>query len=132
MKKAGRLVCGLVLVLAMVRPVLSLDPRTLADNAARIGGELQNESELPQEDDALLKTLIAEKSGAYIVDKAGELGADCRAEVTVQTGESGYPVPWSAVVRGTMTGTQREKLSDAIGTDLDIPADRQRFEEDGA
>lgn len=130
-KRAGRLVCGLVLVLAMVRPVLSLDPQTLADNAARMGSGIQNESELPQADDALMKTLIAEKAGAYIVDKAGELGGTCRAEVEVRTGESGYPVPWSVTVRGSLTAVQRERLTGSIAEELAIPADRQRFEEGG-
>lgn len=127
-KKVGKLVGGLVLLLAVARPILQLDPGDLAVTASAYAALDPQAAAQGGED--VMKTLIAQKAGAYIVDKAAQLGCVCTAAVEVETGEAGWPVPWSAQVQGSWTAEQKNQLSKALDQELDIPADRQSFKED--
>lgn len=129
-KKVGKLVGGLVLLLAVVRPLLTLDSGDLAVTASGYAALEPAEAVAGGED--VMKSLIAQKAGAYIVDKAAALGFVCTAGVTVEEGESGWPVPWSAEIAGTWTPQQQKALSQAIEEELDIPKERQTFKEDGS
>ena len=127
-KKVGRLVGGLVLLLAVVGPVGRLNPEDLAVAAAAYSVTDQEEAE--QGGEEVMKTLIAQKAGAYIEDKGGTLGCICTADVEVQKDDSGWPVPWSVRIRGSWTAEQRKELSRAVAEGLAIPAERQDFQED--
>lgn len=128
-KKIGRLVGGLVLLLAAVRPLMgweglswesvSLSPDPAAVEAAGQSG------------DEMMKTLIAQKAGAYIVDKGQSLGFTCVAEVGVAEDSSGWPIPWEATISGEWTAQQKKALSQAVEAELGIPAQRQSFREEG-
>ena len=83
---------------------------------------------LEEENQNLMKELIAEEAGADIVDKAAEAGFSCTAAVEVRTGEDGVPIPWSAEIRGTYTEGQRRTLSGQIAADLAIPEERQSYQ----
>lgn len=126
-KKVGRLVGGMVLLLAVARPLLSLEPGALAVTA----GAWEQESTAAQAGEDVMKKLIAEKTSAYIVDKGGELGLACTAETQVAQDENGWPVPWQVTVRGTWSEAQRKALSDCIAQELDIPPERQSFQKEG-
>ena len=126
-KKIGRLVGALLLLLAALRPLVSWEgalfklpalPEAAVEENAR-GGE------------QVMKTLIAEKAGAYIVDKGQSLGFRCKAEVGVALDGSGWPVPWETVISGTWTVEQKKALSRAVEEELGIPAQRQSFREEG-
>lgn len=128
-KKIGRLVGGLVLLLAAVRPLMNwegatLDGLSLAPDPAMV-------KEAAQSGDEIMKTLIAQKAGAYIVDKGQSLGFTCVAEVGVAVDSSGWAVPWEATVSGDWTAQQKKALSQAVETELGIPAQRQSFREEG-
>ena len=129
-RKIGRLTGGLVLLLAIIRPLLSLDPAALST-------EFMGETEawsgtaacLDQTNDDLLKTIIAQRTGAYILDKAAALGATCQVVVTVgPLEEGGYPSPQAVTVSGELTRQQRQMLTQTITADLGIPAERQTYE----
>lgn len=129
-KKVGKLVGGLVLLLAVVRPVVRLDPAALTGLWTASGPQVE---EAGQGGEEVMKILIAQKTGAYIVDKGQSLG--CRvteAEVTVAQDESGWPVPWSARIKGDWTAEQREELSRILEEELAIPSGRQSFQKEGA
>ena len=123
-KKAGRLVGGLVLLLAVVRPLMQLDPGTLAVTAAAYGVTVETVAEGGE---IALEELIAERVGAYIADKGAALGCSCTARVTVEQDENGWPLPVRAEITGTWTEGQRQALSRAIAQELDIPAEEQSF-----
>jgi len=128
-KRVGRLIGGLVLLLAVLKPLLTLDPGELTAATAAYWGE----EALPQETDEeeILRGLIAQRAGAYIVDKGEQLGLTCSATVTVVEGAGGWSVPWSVEVRGSWSAEGKRALSECIAADLDIPADRQTFLEGG-
>ncbi len=128
-KRIGRLAGGLALVLAALRPLagwrgvplgeLFPPPDPAAAEEAAKGGE------------DVMKTLIAQKAGAYIVDKGQSLGLRCKAEVGVAEDGSGWPVPWEVTISGEWTAGQKKALSRAVEEELGIPAGRQSFREEG-
>lgn len=129
-KKVGRLVGGMVLLLAVAKPLLSLEPGTLAVTTAAWGQAEGGQAVKSGED--VMKSLIAEKTSAYIVDKGGVLGLDCAVDTVVETDGSGWPIPWSVTVRGDWTQSQRRELSRLITEELAIPEERQSFQKEGA
>lgn len=122
-KKVGSLLGGMVLLLAALRPVLALDVDTLAVAAANYAPSAAPD-ELGQE---ALKSLIAEKTAAYIVDKGARLGAGVTAQVELAQDGSGWPVPYRARISGTWTEQQRQALEQAVSRELDIPPQRQSY-----
>ncbi len=126
-KKIVRLAGGMVLLLAVVRPVLGLEGGSLpaltfpAEAAETVSGG-----------EEVLKTLIAQEAGAYIVDKGSSLGCLITGvEVTAAEDGSGWPVPWSVRLTGTWTEEQKRALTREVETGLGIPPDRQSYREEG-
>ena len=132
-RKIGRFTGGLVLLLAVVQPVMKLDEGSLRQAMAEYKAALSiYDGTLEEENQTLMKGIIAEQSGAYILDKAAQQGIAC--QVTVQAaGEGEWPVPETVTVQGTLTGEQREALERQIEADFAIPVQRQFYESgDGA
>ncbi|MBO5034325.1 MAG: stage III sporulation protein AF [Oscillospiraceae bacterium] len=125
-KKIGALIGGMVLLTVLLRPVAALDLEELTRwTAAYVPTE---DTEINQ-GGQMMKSLIAQKTSAYIVDKGAALGLVCEAEVRVETDESGWPVPWEAEITGALSPEQRSALSQALEEELGIPPTRQYFRE---
>lgn len=128
-KKAGRLAVGLLLLLAVVKPLGELDCGALAGALGSYRPDTAAcEAALEEKSGAVLKAVIEERTNAYISDKAKTLGMSCTAEVTWYYGADGEVRPEAVVVRGEFTETQRGELSRALEGELGIPAERQSFE----
>ncbi len=84
-------------------------------------------AELRAQSQTELAELIAEKTEAYILDKAGTLGVSCRVEVATAEGEGGLPVPY----RVELDCAPREALSAYLEDELGIPKERQVFHGSG-
>ena len=130
-RRIGRLTGGLVLLLAMLEPLLTLDQgaltQALTEYRLSLDGYAQ---ELEQEDRDLMKDIIEERSAAYIQDKAACMDIDC--QVTVTAGEEGdWPVPESVTVFGGLSEEQQSRLTRSIEADFAIPAERQYYEGGG-
>lgn len=96
-----RLVSGLLLALAILRPLAGRNwegPEKAAGNFSLRSGE-QAEIYRKNQQEAF-SAIIAEKTEAYILDKANQLGLACTVRVTVAAGESGIPLPAAASIRG--------------------------------
>lgn len=129
-RKVGKLVGGLVLLLAVLQPVLTFDYSAMAiaatDYQAAFGSY---DLELEETNLDLMKTIIAERTGAYILDKAEAFGAHLeRVTVTCRVGTGDMPYPAAVVITGTLDEAQRRTLTRQIEADLAIPADRQTYE----
>ncbi|HIY72353.1 MAG TPA: stage III sporulation protein AF, partial [Candidatus Intestinimonas merdavium] len=115
---------------AVVKPVLEVDLTALSASSVRMGVE-----SVPAAEEAgldLMKSIIGEETGAYILDKAAELGIPCQeVRVTCAVEENGVPYPESVVLVGPMSWEEREMLSRRIEADLAIPAERQTYESGG-
>ena len=111
---------GLVLLAVLLGPLPELDLAGLEL------GNLQEETreirqKMEAEEETALKAGIAERTEAYISDKAAALGLTVQARVETRTGEDGVPLPWSA----DMEGGYAEELAQWIEAELDIPRERQ-------
>ena len=111
-----RLVGGLLLALAILRP-LGLE---LEIGPLELQGEELAETYRKNQQEAL-SAIIAEKTKAYIWDKANQLGLDCTVSVAAAPGEGGIPLPESVTVRGRYSGELARWLEEEVG----IPAEKQ-------
>lgn len=119
---------GLTLLLVMLRPFPGIDVGGLnldyGDYAAEIG---RRQAELQEQSGQTLGELIAEKTEAYILDKAAALGVECTVRVLTEPGEDGTPVP----VGAELTGQKSDALADYMERELGIPKERQVYHETG-
>lgn len=128
-KKIGKLIGGLVLMIAALQPLVGLDYSMIS--AAWASYRLENSgysAALETENTQLIKIIIEEQTSAYIQDKAAELGIDCTVQVTCQIQEDGTPYPAQAVIQGSLTQKQMETIELLIEGDLAIPKDSQQYE----
>lgn len=127
-KKAGRLVCGLVLLCVMLSPLPGL---RLEEGQAWLEGYFagleQQKQDLKEAADAGTKGIIEEEYAAYIVDKAKELGIVCRARVVCRTGEDGLTVPERVEVTGRFSDEEQSRLTQIIEEELLVPPERQAY-----
>ena len=120
--------CRLVLlvVLAILRPLGSWQWEGLTLPTFQETEEMTQQYR--EEQTAALSAIIAEKTAAYIWDKAEELGLSCTVEVTVAAGENGIPLPDTVII----TGPYDPGLSALIEKEVGIPAGKQIWENIGS
>lgn len=128
-RKIGKLASGLLLMVAILNPLIEFDHAVLA--SAMMDYQLESETyskALQIENHRLMKAIIEEQAGAYIQDKAAELGIVCTVEITCRKDDSENLYPAYAVIYGSLTREQKESLGRIIEGDLAISAQNQRFE----
>ena len=124
-----RLVGGLLMALAILRPLaggawegLELETEGIKLRGEELAGTYRKNQQ------ETLSAIIAEKTEAYIWDKADRLGLDCTVSVSTAPGESGVPLPESAVIHGTYSGELARCMEEEVG----IPAEKQIWLEEEA
>lgn len=129
-KKVCRLAGGLALLLAAVGPALRLDSGALSKALEGYQALTRSyEETLEEQNNLFYQTIIEKSAAAYIVDKAGELGISCQAEVTFSYDEDGVPCPWEVTARGVWTDESRKALERLLEDGLGVPPQRQHYEE---
>ena len=130
-RRVGRLVCGLVLLLAVLSPLAQAD---VSSSQRWLEGWLaagrDRETELREEVDRQMKVIIEQEYAAYIVDKAAELGLTCAVRVECGAPEAGVYLPIRAEVRGRLSGGGKEQLVQILTEDLGIPEPGQIYIEE--
>ena len=124
-KKVGTLICAMVLLCVVLRPVVNWSV-SVPDTAL---GEIWEESQvwqeqLEQDSGTMLKTLIERQTGAYISDKAASLGVACQVEVACAQ-QDGIWVPQTVYITGKLNAEQQRTLTAAIQSELGIPPECQ-------
>jgi len=126
-RKIGAFTGGLILLVTLLQPLLGVDFEDLELRLEQSRETVeQRQQELEQAGERELAELIERQTAAYIWDKADALGLDLSAEVRVERGPDGIPLPVSA----TLTGTYSEALSAYLERELGIPRERQVWHED--
>lgn len=124
---AVRLAGGFLMILAILGPLGSWNWEELALPAGSFRqATTEQMADYEAERTTALGTIIAEKTAAYIWDKADELGLSCTVEVTVAVGESGIPLPDTAVITGPYSGELAALIQEEVG----IPAEKQIWREE--
>ena len=127
-KGVTRAVCGLVLALAMLHPLLRLDSAAwalhMAEYRARAEELTGAGTALPERLD---RTVIERELEAYILAKAEALGVPLRsARVTLRWSAAGVWTP----VAVTLEGPWQAALSDWIAAELGLPEEAQTWRDD--
>lgn len=119
---------GLLLALALLRPLVQVDWSGIALPTGSFAAQSQ-ETALAYQKKQLeeLSAIIAEKTEAYIWDKAAALDGDYRFTVSVSAGESGVPLPCSV----TIAGPYSRELSQWLERELGLDAAAQNWLEEG-
>ena len=120
-----KLLCGIVLLLVVIKPLAKTDPAQLSldmsayrARAAEIAGDAQ------ETQNALDRRFIERKFSAYILDKAKALGlTGIAAEVTVKWGEDCW-YPYAAQLTGAPPQREKTLLENEIERALGIPKER--------
>ena len=123
MRSVVRFTGGLLLLCAMLRPLTTLELPGLAWSGGAYREALaQARIELRAAEENALSDGIAAGLASYIEDKAGSLGAEVRAAVTVET-RGGVPVPVGVTLRGAYS----EALSNLVERELGVAKEHQRW-----
>lgn len=126
-KNVVKALCGMVMALALVSPLLKADGGSYALNMAKYRENAQAVSMQGKEiSDRLSRTIIEEECRAYILDKAAVLGAELsEAAVTLKWSSEGLWYP----VGCRLTGEYSAALETAIAAELGIAPDAQEWVE---
>ena len=122
---AAKCAGSLILILVMLRPLVTLQVEDL-EFSYDVWEEKTTEQteQLAQDNLREMEALIEEECSAYISEKAAQLGLTVKAEVLCEVRDG---VPFPAEV--TLNIPYNEMLSDTIAADLDIPYDKQHWQE---
>lgn len=113
---------------AMLQPLLRLNTTALTQALTEYKLDLSAYStDLEEENQELMKGIIEEQAGAYILDKATALGITCQVRVEAQEEEE-WPIPHSVFISGVLTQEQQQALTQVIEREFAIPAARQYYE----
>lgn len=121
-----KLVCGLILTLAVLRPLvnLRLDNLSYGLDSIRKDGVLEAQEGVDYANQAM-RRLIKEKTAAYILDKAGRFGAAVQVEIGLT--DDTIPIPIHVTVSGNISPYAKEQLKEYIESDLGIPRENQQW-----
>lgn len=126
MRRVAGFTGGLVLLLALVRPVLAGGLPDLALETEQWTAAIEEQqASLSRQGEDALASLIAERTASYIWDKGAALGLEVTAHVETRTGEAGLPVPAGVELEGPYS----QELADYITHELNIPPERQVWNE---
>jgi hypothetical protein len=121
------------MTIALLSPVPHFDFASYAKSLEKYRIEAEEAAgSATGEKDNLSRTIIEDECAAYILDKAETLNLTVNsAEVSAAWSSEGYWYPYKAKLNITGTDAGREKLTDAIESELGIPRDRQNWGEGG-
>lgn len=122
-RQVGGLVCAMLLLWAVVKPLGPLTGTLLGE--FEFSGQVRQD--LQQQSGQLLKSLIEQECETYIVDKAQELGAQCRVSVVCAPDGEDVWLPDSVRVMGELSPRQRRELEQVISADLGVASERQEY-----
>ncbi len=126
-KNVLKLLCGIVLITAMINPFINEELPTVSMDMAEYRREAEEIiGRAEEKENSLSRTIIEDELETYILDKAKSMDAELQSvEVSVKWGDEGCWYPYE--VRVTADIPQREKnlISNSIEAELGVPDERQ-------
>ena len=120
-RQVGQLVCGLVLMCVLLRPLCAVEGISVARFLEDYTYEIQTrETELKQQAEYSRQSVIEQFCGTYIVEQAAQLGLECRAEVECVLNGDGLWIPQSARLWGAFDDVTQSRLTQLLETELGI------------
>lgn len=131
-KQVGRLVCGLILLAAILRPLGGVEVTNLYGQWEYDKQQLQQRTRQLQEGaDEQMKVVIEQQLAAYSMDKAAQLGVVCQVKVCCEPDGEGAFLPVSAQVSGIVQPEQRQILEQILTGELGIASQALTFQGEG-
>lgn len=125
-KELLKQLCGIFMVLTMIRPVLGWELADFSDFIFLDQTDMlhaADKGEIEAYEDYI--HIIKQETEAYILDKATALNASIDAQVTLESGK--IPIPISVHLRGEISPYAKQQLERIIETDLNITKENQRW-----
>lgn len=119
-----RMLCGIFLTIVLIQPLAGKKARLWEAALPDVGEEAEeiiSEGRASAED--IRKEFIKERLEAYILSRAGEIGADIQADITL--GKNCLPT--HIRVMGSISPIYRSKLTQIIASELGIPREQQEW-----
>lgn len=127
LRRLTRLVGGVLLALALLRPLGNLPGEEMDLSLAEYRREMEELTEqYHREWDMTYSAIIEEELAAYIVDKAADMGLETKAQVRVSVDERGILLP----VEAQLTIPEEPILSGWLDEELGIPTQAQYWQEE--
>lgn len=127
-RKAGQLACTMAMLCVMLRPLDALAggdmTEYIREYSARLG---ELELQLEEQKGHTQKSVIEEYCGAYISDKAAELGVVCRAEVVCEPTEEGIWLPAAVRIWGDFSDVEQSRMTELLERQLGVLAENQSY-----
>lgn len=122
-KKIVGLICGLMMVIALLRPLVGFDYTSFSKYLTRYKNDAETfSSEIADENENLKSRIIEDKCEAYILDKGKSFGiTDLTVIVTATWSEDGFWYPSGAKLMTNASTEARGKLGNSIEAELGIP-----------
>lgn len=126
---ALKLVCGLVMVFAIVSPLKQLDFSEYSKYMAKYEDRAAELSSSGNEyGDKMNRTIIEDKCAAYILDKAESYGAELSSvSVAAEWSMDGYWYPISCNIAYSCSDDLKESISSSVEAELGIAKERQTW-----
>ena len=126
-KNVLKLLCGIVLIIAMINPILKQDfPNMSMDMSdyRKKADEIIGESK--EKEASISRTIIEDKLETYILDKAKSLNAPLQSvEVTVKWGDEGCWYPYEVSLKADIPEREKNLVSNSIEAELGVPKEKQ-------
>lgn len=120
------LLCGVVLVISIVNPMVNIKFYNLSAYFRSISADA--EGYIRDGTDAAEKSvadIIKSRTEAYILDKADQMGLDISVEVELD-GNNGH-IPAGVIIKGKVSPYAREIMRDFLQDDLGIAKENQQW-----
>lgn len=129
-QKVLRLVCGMVIIVALISPLADFDIGALSLNSAYYRSRLSDLEDMAKETgDRLSRTIIEEECAAYILDKAQVIGISIeRISVRAKWGDEGLFYPYEMSILAEGSDEQKDLLSMYVEGELGIERVRQHWD----
>jgi len=121
-KKVVALVCGLVIMLMLVNPLIGFDYGIFSNYTQFRDQAEAFSADITDFNEKLTGLIIEEACQAYILDKGTQLGIhDLTVRVSVRQSGYGYWYPYAARLTTAANKELRDRLGHIIQTELGIP-----------
>ena len=120
-KRVGKLISGLVLLVAVLAPVFTLDLQGIEGESSEWSEEIQEQAQaLEEAQRKQYKTIIETEFATYIVDKAEAQGIHCTAEVICEQADEIF-LPNRVFITGIFQPRQKSLLISLVVEELGVP-----------
>ena len=127
-----KLVCGIVLIIAMINPLVNHDLPTMSldiSDYRKQADEIIGSAEEKQNN--LSRTIIENELEAYILDKAQSLDISLDSvEVLAKWSEEGCWYPYEVKLSADITQMEQNLISNSIEAELGVEKERQYWSSD--